>query len=110
MKLNRSMFLGASAPVGQGDTVDLPGVVTGTKAVHLRLQTVLLAGFDHGIAQAVAALIAVQLRLSGLPAGIPYGLAVFDIIVTSAGIHGQFVVAVAGQTEKLGILVEGVAA
>ena len=72
-------------------------------------QTVLLTG-DDGVAHAVAAGIAVQLSFDGLPAGIPDRVAVLDVEVAAAVVHGHVVVAVAGDAAQSGIAVEAIAA
>ena len=56
-----------------------------------------------GIAQAVAALIAVQLCLGGLPAGVPDGIAVLDIEIVAVAVQRHGIVAVTGQAEQLGV-------
>jgi hypothetical protein len=58
----------------------------------------------------VSAFIALQRGLRRLPAGIPDRFTVADVVVASAGVDRNIVVAVAGQAAKLGILVEAVAA
>ena len=90
---------------------------TGHQGVHapghegklLGLQAVLDAG-DAGVAQAMAALVAVQLGLYGHPAGGPHAACVVDVEILSAGVGGHVVVAIAGQAQHPGVLVEAVAA
>ena len=65
---------------------------------------------EDRIAQSVAALILVQLRLRGLPAGVPDGVAVLDVYMKAVAVQRAVVIAVAGQTAETGIPVEGVTA
>jgi len=58
----------------------------------------------------VAALIAVQFGLGGLPAGIPYGIAVLNIVIPTVRVRWYVIVAVAGDTPQLGIPVKAVPA
>ena len=70
----------------------------------------LFLSLDHGVAQAVAAGITVQLRLHRLPAGIPDLLAVLYIDMKALGIQRTVVVAVARQPAQPRVSVKGVAA
>ena len=65
---------------------------------------------DHAVAEAVAAGIAVQLRFRGLPAGVPDGIAVFDVNMEALLIDRAVVVAVAGQPAQPRVAIEAVAA
>jgi hypothetical protein len=65
---------------------------------------------ETGVAEAVVALIVVEIGLSGLPAGIPNGVSIFDIVIAATCVDWHVVVAVAGETPELGIFVEAVAA
>ena len=65
-----------------------------------------LAARDAGIVHAVAALIAVEWRLAWFPAWIPDGIAILDVEVATTIIHRYPVVAIAGETTELGILIE----
>ena len=58
----------------------------------------------------MAAGIAVQLRFRGLPAGVPDGIAVLDVVVASVLIERRIVITVTGQTQKFCVLVEAVSA
>ena len=58
----------------------------------------------------MAAFVAVQLRLCGLPAGIPNSASIFNIDVLAVGIPGHVVIAVPGHAQQLCILIEGIAA
>ena len=58
----------------------------------------------------MTALVAVQFSLGGLPAGIPDGIAILNIEVFAVDIPGNAVVAITGHTQKLSILIKGVAA
>ena len=56
----------------------------------------------------MTALIAVKLGLCGLPSGIPDRIAILDIEVFTIGIKRAVVIAITGETQELGILIEGV--
>ena len=64
---------------------------------------------DHAVAEAVAAGIAVQLRFRGLPAGVPDGIAVFDVNMEALLIGRAVIVAVARQSAQPRVAVEAVA-
>ena len=74
----------------------------------LGLKTV-LGAFDHAVAEAVAALVRIQLGFHRHPARIPDSISIFDVVVTAAEVHGAVVVAVAGQAQQLGVFVEAIA-
>ena len=101
--------LGGGGFVGQLHAGHQRVHAAGHEGELLGLQAVLDAG-DAGVAQAVAALIAVQLRLDGHPAGRPEAARVVDVEVLSAGVGGHVVVAIAGDAQHAGVLVEAVAA
>ena len=65
---------------------------------------------NHAVAEAVAAGIAVQLRFRGLPAGVPDGIAVFDVNMEALLIDRAVIVAVAGQPAQPRVAIEAVAA
>ncbi len=102
-------FLFGVRLVGQRQLRDLGPRAAGHHGGLLGLEAVLLAG-DHGIAQAVAAGIFIQRGLDRLPAGVPDDAAVIDVKVFSARVGRHVVVAVAGQAQKPGVLIERVAA
>ena len=89
--------------------VHLAAVADGHEEKDIGLQAVLLPRHT-GIAHAVAALIEVQRRLAGLPARIPDGVAVLDIIIAPAVVHRHPVVTVPQDPAELGVLAEAVAA
>ena len=95
--------------IGQCDPVDFAGIRNRNKGQQLRLYAILPAG-DHCIAQTVTAFIIVQRGLRWLPARVPYGITIFNVIVASTLIGWTIIVAVAGQTKQLGIFIEGIAA
>ena len=68
------------------------------------------APFDHRVSQPVPAQIMIQLRLGGLPAGIPYGPAVADIQAEALGVQRTGVVTVACDAPQPRITVEGITA
>ena len=95
--------------VGQHQTVDLAVVAYRHKQRKACRKAVLFAGND-AVPEAVAALVAVQLGLGGLPAGIPYGIAVLNIVIPAVRVRWYVIVAVAGDTPQLGIPVKAVPA
>ena len=95
--------------VGQHQTINLAVVAYRHKQLQLRSQPVFFAG-DDAVPEAVAALITVQLGLGGLPAGIPYGIAVLNIVIPTVRVRWYVIVAVAGDTPQLGIPVKAVPA
>ena len=101
--------LGRAALVGQLHLADLAVVVHGDEGEYGSLQSVFLA-CEAAVADAVAALIGVELRLSGFPAGIPHRVSLFNIEVFAVDIVRDVVVAVAGHAQQFGVLVESVAA
>ena len=76
---------------------------------HARLDAI-LGTCDAGVAHAVAALIEIKRSLARLPARRPYGSGVIDIEIPSAIVHRHTVVAVAGDSAELRVLVERVSA
>ena len=105
----QAQLLFFAAFVGQLHAGDLSAETAGNHHGLLGLHAV-LGGGDGGVAGTDAALIAVQLGLGGLPAGIPHGAVVIDVEVVSASIGGHVVVAVTGEAQQAGILAEGIAA
>ena len=95
--------------VGQHQAVDLAVVTHGDEQLQFGSQAVLFPG-QYAVAQAVAALVKIQLGLGGLPAGIPDGFAVFNIVVTAVRIRRYVIITVAGDAPQLGVLVKAVAA
>ncbi len=100
---------GRIASVGNGQANEQAVVPLGHQ--HLLLDGhVIFDAAEDGIAQPVSALVLVQLRLRGLPAGIPDGVAVLNIYMKAVAVQRAVVIAVAGQSAKTGIPVEGVTA
>ena len=95
--------------IGQCDPVDFAGIFYRDEGKQIGPDIILSAG-DPGIAKTVAAFIAVQRRPGRLPAGVPDRITVFNVVIASALIGWTIIVAVAGQTKKLGIFIEGIAA
>ena len=56
----------------------------------------------------MTALIGIEICLYRHPAGIPYGIAFLDVIITSALVIWNIVITITGQTEKLCILIKAV--
>ena len=109
--LEREEFqaLGLCRLVLQRELLHLGPLLQWYEEEHAGLYAVFLTR-DAGVAHAVTALIEVERRLARLPAWVPDGVAVLDIEVSSAIVHRYIVVAIAGDTTELGILVEAVAA
>jgi len=93
----------------QGQTIKLTGVAGGNKKLLRSSNAVLLALKDR-VAQTVAAGVAVQLGLGGLPAGVPHGIAILDVNVMAVHIQRRTVVAVTGQAAHPRVAVKAVAA
>ena len=73
------------------------------------LQMVFLPG-KAAVSHSMPAFIKIQRGLGRLPAGIPDAVSFFEIEISAIGIRRDVVVAIAGQTEKLCIFIERVAA
>ena len=58
----------------------------------------------------MAALVKIQLGLGGLPAGVPDGAALFNIVIAAVRIRRYVIIPVAGDAAQLGVLVKTVAA
>ena len=58
----------------------------------------------------MTALVRIQLSLRRLPAGIPYGIPVLDVQVFAIDVCGHVIITITGQTQQLGILIEGISA
>ena len=95
--------------IAELDAGDLGGVAQRHHGGLLADQTVALAG-DDGVAQAVTALVLLQVGLDGHPAGRPQVAALVDVVILAAGVGGDVVVAIARQAQQAGVLVKGVAA
>ena len=54
------------------------------------------------------ALVGIERRLGRLPARVPDGIAVLDVVVASVLIERRIVITVTGQTQKFCVLVEAV--
>ena len=93
----------------QSQAVQLTGIAGGHEQFLRSGNTVLLT-LQNGIAQTVAAGVAVQLCLGGLPAGVPDGIAILDVNVVAVHIQRGAVIAVAGQAAHPRIAVKAVAA
>ena len=68
-----------------------------------------VAGFMK-VAKAMMALVGIERRLGRLPARVPDGIAVLDVVVASVLIERRIVITVTGQTQKFCIFVEAVSA
>ena len=95
--------------VADGDAHQEAVVALGDEQL-LRDGDAVLRALDHGVAQTVAALVAVKPGLHGLPAGVPDALAVLYINTEALGVERAVVVAVTRQTPQPRVAVKGVAA
>ena len=100
---------GTITAVGQGQAVQLTGIALGHEQL-LRGADAVLFTLQNGVAQPVAAAVAVQRRLGGLPAGVPDRAAILDVDVVAVHVQRRAVVAVAGQAAQSGVPVKAVAA
>ena len=100
---------GGSGLVFQRQPVDLTGIAPGHKQLLSGRNAVFFALQDR-VAQTVAAGVTVQFRLGRLPARVPDGIAVLDVVVASVLIERRIVITVTGQTQKFCVLVEAVSA
>ena len=96
-----------AALVGDSDLLDFAVKVLRNEELDRCLNAVLLAGDDR-ITKTVTALVLVKLGLYGRPAGIPHGIAVLEVEVSSAHINGNVVVAVTSNPAQTRVLVEAV--
>jgi len=92
----------------QCELLYLSPLLQGHKEEYRGLDTVLTT-CDTGVAHAMTALVEVEWRLARFPTWIPHGIAILDVEITPAVVHRHVVVAIAGDTAELGILVEAVA-
>ena len=65
---------------------------------------------EAAVSDAVTALIGIQFCFDRLPAGVPYGIFIFDVKIFPVAVPGNIVIAVTGQAEKFCILIEGISA
>ena len=104
----RKLFGGISC-VGKDETVYFTGITQRNKSGKICRNSV-FGRKKTAVAKAVAALIRIQGGLCRLPARIPDGIAIFNIIVPAVLVCRRIVITVAGQTQKLCVFVETVAA
>ena len=95
--------------VGDRDLLDLGGLAEGHEEQRLDGEPAALAR-DARVAQAVARLEVVEVRLDRQPRRGPHVAAVVDVEVPAARVGGDVVVAVAREAAHLGVAVERVAA
>ena len=95
--------------VCKGKTVDLTRSIHRNECEQVSLYTV-FGRTEAAVADAVAALIGIQLGLGWFPARIPDGIAIFDIVIFSISVVRDIVVAVTCDTKQLCIFVEAVSA
>ena len=58
----------------------------------------------------MAAFVGIELNPHGLPAGIPHGVAVLDVKISSVVVEGYIIIAVPGQTAEPGVGMKGITA
>ena len=97
------------AGVANGRLPELGRLAGGHEEEELHLDAVARAE-EPRVAETVAALVAVERGLRGLPTGVPHRAAVVDVEVAAAEVERDVVVAVAGQAAQLGVAPEREAA
>ena len=102
-------FLKSICLIGYCNLLNLAVKILGNKECYLSFNALGFALYN-GVAHTVTAFVAVKFGLYGRPAGVPHMTAVIDIEITSAHVHGNIVVAIAGNAAKSCVLVEAVAA
>lgn len=95
--------------IGKRKLIDLAGILKRYEGEQGGLQMVFLPG-KAAVSHSMPAFIKIQRGLGRLPAGIPDAVSFFEIEISAIGIRRDVVVAIAGQTEKLCIFIERVAA
>ena len=111
-ELHKAEHIDPLLPIGavfQGQAGDQRVLAARHKRGLLGAQPVFFAQ-DAGIAQAVAALVTVQRRFDGHPAGGKDAVAVAQVEILAARVGGHAVVAVARQPQQARVAVEAVAA
>ena len=108
-KRNKADFLFARRLVCQSDLLYFAVFVNGNHVQNVGGDSVLFRS-ELCVAKAVAAFVLVKLGLSGLPAGVPNCVAVFDEEVAAVVVKRNVVVAVAGQAAQARVRVKGVSA
>src|SRR5208337_4954698 len=81
----------------------------GDEEEELDLEPVFRSRYPR-IAHAVAAFVGIQLRLDGLPSGVPYRPRIVDVDIAAAHVVGDAVIAVARQAAQPRVLPEAIAA
>ena len=95
--------------VAKSQTIDLTGGPEGDKGEQIGTEAV-RCSVETAVAEAVAALVLIKRRLGRHGTGVPDVLAVMNVVVFSVGIDRDIIVAVPGDSEQLGILIEAVTA
>ena len=100
---------GFAGLVGDPEQHQLAGVVQGDHIHQACFNPVLLSG-KTAVAHAMAAFIAVQLCLGGLPAGIPDIVPFFNIDVFAVGVIRLVIIAVTCDPQQAGVLIKRITA
>ena len=100
---------GFAGLVGDPEQHQLTGIVQGNHIQQACFNPVLLSG-KAAVAHAVAAFIAVQLCLGGLPAGVPDIVSIFNIDVFAVGVIWLVIIAVTCDPQQACVLIEGITA
>ena len=94
--------------VGEGQLVDLTAIAHRNKCRQFCGKSV-FTSIENGVAHAVTAAIAVQFRFRRHPARIPYGIALFNVIVVTVAVIRNIVVTIPGEAEQLCVFIEAIA-
>ena len=97
------------AVVLQDDSVNLAFIVNRNESLKSCFY-IILGSCDDCVSKTVAAAVGIQLSLCRLPSRVPYGITIFNIVVTTTGIQRAVVVTVSGDTHQFCIFVERVSA
>ena len=93
--------------IGQRQSGNFAGVLQRNEYLLLGVHAV-PAACNNCVSQTVAAGILFQRRSGGHKAGIPDRAVILNVEVVSVAVGGAIVIAIAGQTQQLGIPVKGV--
>ena len=108
-KRSQSQCFFFGAVVGQHETVYFAGICQRNKSGQFSGNSV-FGRNKAAVAKAMMALVGIERRLGRLPARVPDGIAVLDVVVASVLIERRIVITVTGQTQKFCVLVEAVSA
>ncbi len=124
LEIQRVVIGVPQAPFQEGEKLErlgLPGGVFQGEPVHLAIEFqrhgggqcgahAVAGARDGGVSQAMPALVGVERRAGGLPAGVPHIAAIIDVEIAPAVVHGNVVVAVPGDPAQACVPIERIAA